>query len=70
MGEFPGFRQAHFVADMGQIQSKLTRDLVSANRTSGLAAVVFAHAKKPFTQTQIFPLECGDQYAHQEKQCL
>jgi len=56
MSDFQGFFQAHFVADMSQIQDKLTTDLVKANRTDALAAVIFANARKNFSQEHILPL--------------
>ena len=56
MNNFEGIFAAHFVADMEQIQDKLTRDLVTADRTSGLVAVVFANAKRSFAAKDILPL--------------
>ena len=47
---------AHFVADLGQIRDKLTADLVDAGRSSGLVVVVFANARKKFSQDEIHPL--------------
>jgi hypothetical protein len=47
---------AYFIADMDQIREKLTADLVRSQRSSGLAAVVFANERKGFAKNDILPL--------------
>src|SRR5205807_7108953 len=56
MSEFRDLFKAHFVADLRQIRDKLAADLTGAGKTSGLAALVFANAKKPFVKSEILPL--------------
>lgn len=48
--------KAHFVADIGQIREKLSRDLLRSKREAGLIAIVFANAKKRWVQDNILPL--------------
>ncbi|PYT45347.1 MAG: hypothetical protein DMG45_01835 [Acidobacteria bacterium] len=56
MSEFRDLFKAHFVADLRQIRDKLTADLTRAGKTAGLAALVFANARKPFVKSEILPL--------------
>jgi len=56
MPEFNKILKTHFVADLDEIQDKLTADLTAAGKTSGLAVLVFANARTPFTKSEILPL--------------
>ena len=56
MSESFGLYGAYFIADSDQIRENITQDLETANRSSGLAAIVFANAKKKFVQDEISPL--------------
>lgn len=50
------FRHAYFVADMNQIQERLTAELKRLEQSSSLVAIVFANARKPFAINSIHPL--------------
>ena len=56
MPENVGMYGAYFIANLAQMRENLTRDLKAASRSSGLAAIVFANARKKFVQDEIAPL--------------
>ncbi len=51
-----GMYGAYFIADLAQIREYLTSELKEANRSSSLAVIVFANAKKKFVKDEISPL--------------
>ena len=51
-----GMYGAYFIADLAQIREYLTSELKEANRSSSLAVIVFANAKRKFVQDEIDPL--------------